>query len=390
MTIYLFLILIIVTSYLLDKYAKKRSSGFDESVLLKVGLKDILVIWTISTPLVLLVTFRSPETGVDTIQYINLYSYGPDYFQSRIENSGEYLFWSIYRLCYEISDGSFGLRLSFYICAEAAALIGLAAVYKLSSRVNCGIACLIYLLIYYQEYFNIIRQIPAISLIFLSYCYVIEKKPLKYLVCIVLAVGFHLSSFAALIVYPIAIVTKKKNLGILSYTMLCSILIVAVFFSPALFDWAVGHTGASKYADYTLDSSWSQGGWMGNFLLFLPIALILLFAYKNVESIEASYCKNELHWLTIVTMLFYALLIARMYTNWAFRLGYYYELGLIMLSTQFCSDVRFVKQSLSNSRFGLNTLLIVTYYIVYFLYLNCINNFDTSALTNYSFSIQII
>ena len=385
MTIFPFLLLIILTSYLLDRYAKKRLIETDENTLLKVGLKDLFIIWAISTPLVLLVTFRSPETGVDTTQYISLFGYGPGYFQSRVENSGEYLFWGIYRLCYDISNGSFGLRLSFYICAEVAALIGLVAIYKLSRKYSCGIICLIYLLVYYQEYFNIIRQIPAISLIFLSYCYVIERKPLKYLACIGLAVGFHLSAFVALIIYPIAIVVKNRRLGTLSYIIICLILTGGAFLSPALFDWVVGYMGISKYGDYAMDSSWSQGGWIGNFLLFLPIAIFLLFAYKNTEYDETPYCKNEFRWLIVITMFFYALLIARMYTNWAFRLGYYFELGLLMLSAQLCGDVRVIKQALPNSRFGLNALLIVGYYIIYFIYLNCINNLQTSALTNYTF-----
>lgn len=59
--------------------------------------------------------------------------------------------------------------------------------------------------------FNTIRQYLAMAIIFWGFRFVIEKKPIKYLLCVLIAVLFHSSAFVAILVYFYG--TKKSFAG---------------------------------------------------------------------------------------------------------------------------------------------------------------------------------
>lgn len=84
-------------------------------------------------------------------------------------------------------------------------------VFLLLRRTECKkyawLGVLIYCFWLYPFSFNIMRQTIAIAICLWGYKYVLERKPIKYVITVIVAAGFHLSAFLALSVYIINLVT---------------------------------------------------------------------------------------------------------------------------------------------------------------------------------------
>lgn len=61
----------------------------------------------------------------------------------------------------------------------------------------------IYLALFYLSSLSTIRQAAAVAIIFVGYRFIYEKKLLKYIVIVLIAMGFHSYAFVGIIIYPI-------------------------------------------------------------------------------------------------------------------------------------------------------------------------------------------
>lgn len=78
-------------------------------------------------------------------------------------------------------------------------------------KLNVGLATFIFMLLYYQPSFNIVRQMMAVAITLYAYRYIYEKKPFKFAFFIVVASLFHISALIVLSFYILFyIFTNKK------------------------------------------------------------------------------------------------------------------------------------------------------------------------------------
>ena len=133
-----------------------------------------------------------------------------------------------------------------------------------------------------------VRQMIAVSIVFLALHYIDEKKPLNYLLLITLAATFHYSSAVCILLYPLKYIKTKKGLMIM---LLCIAFIIKLTgevdsFIQGLFQYI--YVLNESYAEQSTNDIYYSGVSFGFQLLFFWIISILILislpslAFNNI------------------------------------------------------------------------------------------------------------
>lgn len=165
---------------------------------------------------------------------------------------------------------------------------------------------------------NIIRQFIAIAILFYGFRFVKNKSFLKYLVCVLLAYGFHAS---AIIMAPLYFLIKQEKLYLWSL-----VLILASFLMMNRVD-AIGNLlfEDSKYSIY-FDTFGDEGV---NILRILstaiPCSIVLIWRRWIVNQKKAEYCEVNMLVITLIVCVFSSMNI---YFN---RISYYFSVAALIM-----------------------------------------------------------
>ncbi|MCB6587671.1 EpsG family protein [bacterium 210702-DFI.5.13] len=377
LNLFLFTIFFVIISWCISAFSKKNISirNISENGILKVNLKIIICISLIVLIPAIIIGYRNDMTGVDTISYVNAFSdiYGKQYLLYRAHNSFEWFFWGGMYLFKVFST----MRVCFIFYAWLTLFLAGIGVYKLSYKVNPFILNFVFYLLFYQECFNIMRQMVAISIVLISFSYIFEKKGKTFILIIIFAALFHSSAIFCL---PMYLMNKKNyNVGMESIKRIIFVGVI-IFAFPFILNIVVRLPVLSRYIFYaegiTFDKSFN---WLKSILIILP-AIVILYIYSRKNKIE-----NELDvkFLLYITFVYVVLLATRMYTNWMFRIALYYQLGSIILGALLSKHNVKNKKKWSVPRVE---FFLILYYFLYYIYLNYYNNYTTSALVNICFT----
>lgn len=166
--------------------------------------------------------------------------------------------------------------------------------YKLHHR---ALVYTLYLFTIFPFTLNLVRQGIAMSICFLAFSYLIERKPKQYIFWIVIASFFHIS---AIILLPFYFINKfiKLEAPKTSHISITKIILLALVFLtmvPVILDFVLNLSFFEKYSAY-------QGiVAMGNnytFYLKLLTASILLVFYKQLIAIS----KYNLYFIAFVVL----------------------------------------------------------------------------------------
>ena len=94
--------------------------------------------------------------------------------------------------------------------------------------------------------------------------------------------------------------------------------------------------------------------------------------YKKISVDEIP--TYEFYWF--LSIIYAVVLVLRMYINWVFRLGYYFELGIILFIGTYLKNTADKYQILYK-------IYIIIFFVSYYSYLNYYVNFESSAIINY-------
>ncbi|MCR4926263.1 MAG: EpsG family protein [Clostridiales bacterium] len=142
-------------------------------------------------------------------------------------------------------------------------------IYKHSD--NIWLSCYLYIcLTFYYTSFNFIRQSIAASIIFLGYRFIKEKKPLIFILFILLATTFHYTAIILLPIYLLSLIKPNKYLY-LGYGVLTAIVFI---FSKDILNFVLS-IAPEKYRHYAN----SMFVTTGLSVVFLVIPFILLIAF---------------------------------------------------------------------------------------------------------------
>lgn len=360
----------------------------EDSKIIKLDLRSLVIIFLISLIPVLLITFRSATTGADTHSYMLHFQLGESYMRRVANTDHEYFFWWIY--IFFVKLGS--IRLAFFTFAILSVYVALIAIYKLSLKYDAFIIAFLYLLLFYQDSFNIIRQEIAISFILLSMSYIFENNLKAFVVFVLIATMFHTSAIVCLPMYYFYNRIGNYRTSLYKYRNWV-FLFVGVWlyiYLPDIKDFVENVLNISRFSDF---GNIRENGvdiikTIKSLIVTTLVPYTILFFVHSRKRRQWKYKdKKELTFLWATVIVFIITLVLRVYSNWMFRIGLYYELGTLLLVSKLC-PMRY------NYSYGgrkilvtQSQIMIVGYYIAYFLFLQYHTNFDSSALVNFGLSL---
>ncbi len=200
----------------------------------------------------------------------------------------------------------------------------------------------------YNIVFSGLRQALAIAIVAISYKYVKEKKLIKFILLIALAMTFHTSAFIAFLIYPFyhMNISKGKLIAIIP-----AIIAILVFNKP-IFEFILQFLG--EYGDYEYEET-------GAYTMIILFALFLIFAYfvpdENKMDKEARGLRN----LSVLTLMLQIFALANPV---AMRMNYYYMLFLPILIP------KVINRSHERNRqiYQLVALIMAVFFIIYYFY----------------------
>lgn len=142
---------------------------------------------------------------------------------------------------------------------------------------------------YFMHWLNGIRQDTAACIFFFSIIYITDRKFIKYLLCCIVAMGFHTSAILLIPLYPILVFAKD-----FTFSRLFQVVLLTIAFFVALtkrdylgelmpiIDFFANYLGYDVYSEYVLESfiEKTKAGNGMSFRLLFVLNLIIIF-YSN-------------------------------------------------------------------------------------------------------------
>lgn len=199
-------------------------------------IRNILLIVSLIVP-VLLAAYRGTEIGTDIKTYV-LPSYNIASTQTK--------FTHFVKNNYFVTDIAFNTLV--YICARIFksfhALLGIiqllislpvyVVIRKKLEKSDRTVAISFYYFIFYCLGLNIMRQSIAIAFGILALCYFEEEKRIKYIIFLIIALGFHKSALFVLIITFVYYINKRYHKKYISYLCAIGIISSTVFFQQLM------------------------------------------------------------------------------------------------------------------------------------------------------------
>ena len=218
------------------------------------------------TVLSILVGFREVDIGSDTIRYYKKFL---DLSYDKYFDYGEVGSYLLMHIAYELNNP----QIFFIITAFIVVFLYMYAmsVYSYKNSISWGYMLFLSSTIGLSSIVSIERQVLACAVVLLGTKYLIERKFVKWIVTIIIAASFHISSFFLIILYPITARRFKYKYIALVTLMLFLISNFSVRYIVEMFPHY--ETYITLYVD--------DGH--GEKQLIMYICLLLLFAFNYMK-----------------------------------------------------------------------------------------------------------
>lgn len=253
----------------------------------------------------------------------------------------------------EISNKIFGDKYYlFFLLCSAITIIPIYYIFKKNSKYP-GLSLLFFFSFgFFTLSFNMIRQFIAITIMLYSINYIYKKSFWKFLISIIIACFFHLTSLILLPMYFFANIKFSKRRLMQIFLI---ILIFATFLFNPIFNFVVSHIPQySMYANYGgVDAG------IGTYLVDLIYLFIIFFLIMNYEKLIKNRYDNICLNFGIISTIFIVLSVENVLFA---RLIYYFFIPvMIPLANVFDYFLN------SKTQKVFNLFLIVILFIIYIL-----------------------
>lgn len=318
-------------------------------------LKKFCLLWGIGIP-VFFQTFRF--VGTDTFTYIDIFNSDNGIPLIRLLNNSD---WKepLNTLFIYIGNQFNNYHVYFFLYGLLTTYIMYKALeFFLSDNPQLlSLSFFLYLMMFYPQSLNIMRQELALSIIVYAYRFIIQKNILKYMCSIFIAAGFH---FSALIAMPIYFIINKNGninkifMSLISVALLLFTNKISVFFTSI--SEIEGFQRYDQYANFNGD--------INNRIFFLYLLIyIIIFAFINKVEIN-KVSKNLLYALLIIGLIAE---LTGFVSPFIKRIALYFDISQIILLPYIAQC--FIRKS---SKYIVNIFIIVgaiMYYIALFVVL---------------------
>lgn len=268
----------------------------------------------------------------------------------------------------------------FFVIEFVTMFVALLAFERIKDKVSITIMMIAYYMFVYHLSLNIMRQVLAMSFVFLAVTYIMENRLMKAAGILFIATRFHDSAaicFAFVLVpllynfklFSVEELNKKREehsdelilfrIGFkraaFYFTIFASTLMIGRVINIAI---SVGII-SSYYAHYFKGSGFGVGNLVYAFFFLGPAILLCR------DTIEENY---DLCVARDIVMLYLPISFVGYYAKWATRLKLYPELVLLMFAPMLCTrEKEWEKRQVMWIYYA---LIILYYYVNYFLILN--------------------
>lgn len=217
------------------------------------------------------------------------YSIGTDYFSyihgfDQIKN-GFNVRWAglefgFYYLNLVLAKTGFGAQSIMFAGSLITMLFISKALIMKKDVISVGFGAFVFMLLFYQSSFNMIRLMIAVSIFLYNISNIENRKLLKFLLFSFLAASFHVSVLATIPLYWVLPLQKNSKKKYLLFTAVCLLLI---FFNPILerILAVINLDSISYYKQYIGYSNKSIDIAIKKTILYLPILIPGAFMYKK-------------------------------------------------------------------------------------------------------------
>uniref|UniRef100_UPI0040568635 EpsG family protein n=1 Tax=Agathobacter sp. TaxID=2021311 RepID=UPI0040568635 len=347
----LYILCFLVSIYWSYKYEQKKNKS----------LKTKVLFWCLITlPIVFIQGFRY-EVGTDYESYLSLYNgfnQGNHVFVSWYIN--EPLFILLCKVVYIISGGN---QVAFFLVDAILinSIIFLIFDYY-KEEVSLPIMYLFYYTLCFPYFLNIERQGLAVALIWYSTKYVHEKKPSKFILCILIASLFHNTAIVGCVLYFINFLEGRS--GRYVKRIFIGIAALTPFIFGSSIDFLSNHVALfSKYTKFLSDGTTEKLNINFIFMLFMLVILYILRKFLKKSKIDDM-------WLLFLCVAQVSTYLLDSYISWGFRMSFYFEFGLIYSYSLIFSKLKYRTNKMLLLMF---LITILGFYFTYKFYIqgNC-------------------
>ncbi len=300
---------------------------------------------------------------VPSFLYAVRYGIGTDYFSyasafNRLQLIGfEGRFeWAYVLLNIIVGRLGGSLELLFLIIAIIMFLFLYLSLKEYSNSISVGIGMLAYMLLFYQMSFNMVRHSVAMVVCLYSIKYIHEKRPLKFLMLVLLATGFHNS---AIILIPAYIVSKQLSEGKrkISRLLIFTISTIGVLSIDSLITPILKSIHQLNYYLFYIQNE--TGEFTFNYLIrHAPFVLVGIFLIKYIKRDDTRYIfLFSLYIMSLILKL--SGLVGAQYIN---RISLNYEIVLVLIVAYFI-------KYFNKSRHVFASFAIICYLLIYWYYI---------------------
>lgn len=264
------------------------------------------------------------------------YNVGMDYlsydeiFNSIKYGNGNDIEPGFYALCRFVNLIGGTSQLMFLVCSIFTLLIYYKAFRFLSNNIVLTLSVFILFGQMYLNTFNAIRQCVAIAIFCYSIKFIIEKKCLKYLFCIIVASLFHMT---ALLLIPLYwILTKKWN-----FIVKIFILLVSIYFLPNFILLLISN---SSYASYLTFEKFSTDASFINYLYIVVGAVIMIFEKKLLLNFQHRNILFNINFISLILSVLFIVFSGTPMTMVVVRLNYYFIIFYAVMVARILSDIK--------------------------------------------------
>lgn len=278
--------------------------------------------------LALIASLRDVSVGIDTQNYVGMFLDAQDGIIT------DYIEWGS-RL-YILFLGGVTRNDTIFLAAWAVPTIALFYRYMVRNSKDVYLSVCIYAsLMYYFIVFNMIRQALAIGIVLQAIEPLQERKYLRYLLIVLLAVMIHTSAAVFLLTLPMSFVRIQPGVktGIL-VTVLCAIVSIA---GRGLIEFGTGLIGYGGY----LNSGFAGEGNILHPMLFLSLLMLCsVLLQRRGRNRERRYPIE--YWMFAVGTLFYWLSVQVQIVN---RIPYYFTGSILVMFPNLIQEIHDRKQA---------------------------------------------
>ena len=180
------------------------------------------------------------------------------------------------KLVYDLSDGDYQW---FIVVIAAFVMVAVAHLIRRFSPSPVQSILYYFGLIYFTMMFNALKQSVAMGFVMFAFCALIDRKPIKFVILVLVGSMFH---FPALVFLPAYWVTKMKVDR--NYLILLALLFIATyFFRDRLVDWMTDTYDTTVHENTAMN-------FLTNKVLVMLVIIVAALVIRPPSSEDKLYC----------------------------------------------------------------------------------------------------